>query len=505
MARHKVQPLVRQAATLLESGRLFEAEQTCRQALAARPRDDMAMALLAQTCHAQRSFGEAESWITEALKRNPRQPDYHTLHAEVLATQGRFGDAIDRFDQALRLRPTHAAALAGKGTALLRLGDGASARTLLEKIVRRGDPPVPVAVVYARALVHDGDSEEAITVLEGQLPADSAPLETRRSLWFTLGRAREKSGLFDAAFDAYQTGNDITPVPWDADASTAHHTAIADAYPEGWADSFAQSTCSDESPIFIVGMLRSGSTLTEQIIDAHPAAQGLGELETLPELARTLGERLGTTATWPACAAHVNTGLLDETAAAYLEQVRRLAASSNPADASDRLVDKQLGNYQYLGLIAQLFPKARIIHCRRHPMDLGVSVFAQRLPPGTNGYARRLADIGRLQRDCEQLMAHWKAVVPSPILDVRYEDLVADLDGTCRGILEFCGLPWSDDVLRFWETGRTVLTLSQDQVRQPLYKAAVGRHRHFGGHLDELRASLGDAVEAYEAADTHSD
>ena len=152
----------------------------------------------------------------------------------------------------------------------------------------------------------------------------------------------------------------------------------------------------------------------------------------------------------------------------------------------------------HLGLIALLFPKARVIHCQRHPMDLGVTCWMQKLPPGTNPWAASLEAIGATYRLAESLMDHWKQVLDIPILEVRYEHLVEDLGGQVRQILEFCDLEFDPICLRFWETGRTVLTLSSDQVRKPIYASSVGRHVAWGDHLTPLREALGEAIERYE-------
>ena len=151
-----------------------------------------------------------------------------------------------------------------------------------------------------------------------------------------------------------------------------------------------------------------------------------------------------------------------------------------------------------------LFPKARIIPCRRHPMDAGLSCWIRKFAPGTNGWTGTLEGIAEFHRECEAWMTDWRAVLPLPILEVRYERLVDDLDGEARRLIDFCGLEWEDRCLRFWETGRTVLTLSADQVRRPLYAHAAGRHAAWGAMLDPLRERLGETVKRYEATGTDS-
>ena len=240
----------------------------------------------------------------------------------------------------------------------------------------------------------------------------------------------------------------------------------------------------DDRLVFIVGIPRCGSTLTEQIIDAHSQAIGLGEIETLGRLLVDMPAQLGTKLPWPDVLDEVNESAMELIANTYLASIDAAAGSAT------RVVDKQLGNIVHVGLIALLFPKARIIHCTRDPMDMGLSCWMQKFAPGTNAWANELTSLGHMIRRTDTLMSHWKQSMDLNLLEVPYEALVADLDTWSRRILDFCDLPFEEDCLRFWESGRTVLTLSNDQVRQPIYGSAVGRHRAWGALLDPLRTAL---------------
>ena len=240
------------------------------------------------------------------------------------------------------------------------------------------------------------------------------------------------------------------------------------------------SSVSGDGRVFIVGMLRSGSTLTEQIIDAHPQGKGLGELEGLPRaLTNALGDSL-LSEKWPL----LSTEQLDAVASEYL-----LEATCRTNEHI--LVDKQLGNYRCVGVIKKLFPKARIIHCSRNPLSMGVSCYAQKLPPHTNPWASDLHSIGHYYNEYMRMMRHWEACLGNDMLCVPYEELVTNQEKSTREILDFCGLDFDPKCLEFWKSGRTVLTLSQDQVRQPMYASSVKRHERFGTLLDPLRDAIG--------------
>ncbi len=158
-----------------------------------------------------------------------------------------------------------------------------------------------------------------------------------------------------------------------------------------------------------------------------------------------------------------------------------------------RVVDKALANYCHLGLLELIAPQARILHCRRDPLDTCLSCFAQPLWPSAHPYTCNLEHLGAMYAGYERLMAHWRATLNLPVLDVHYEQLVADQEGVSREILEFCGLEWDPACLRYYDTGRVALTASYDQVNRPIYDRSVARHRHFEGHLKPLQRMLARA------------
>ena len=216
--------------------------------------------------------------------------------------------------------------------------------------------------------------------------------------------------------------------------------------------------------------------MTEQIIDAHPEASGLGEIDTLPMLTSSQGNPLHRTP-YPACLQETNEASLTAAAEVYLE---RHQITSPQGSTSNR---QAAGQLQSAWIDRPAVSKGQIIHCRRHPMDIGLSCWTQKFAPGTNAWANTQHGIAGFHQEYEAWMDLWRRVLPIPVLEVRYEDLVEDLDGQSRRIIDFCGLDWDDRCLRFWETGRTVLTLSSDQVRQPLYERSIGRHAPPGASL----------------------
>jgi hypothetical protein len=239
---------------------------------------------------------------------------------------------------------------------------------------------------------------------------------------------------------------------------------------------------SSELPLFIVGMPRSGTTLVEQIVASHPQVFGAGELRDVERIALSLAAHLGNDVGYPSCLAKAPAEAVRAMAERHLHRLTALAGGSV------RIVDKMPTNYLHLGLIATLFPQARIIHCRRGPLDTCVSCYFsyfRGLP-----FAWDLEELGRYHRSYDSLMAHWKAVLPLPVLDVSYEELVDNQEAISRRLMEFCGLDWDERCLAFHETPRPVHTASTMQVRQPIYKSSVGRWRRYEAHLQPLVRAL---------------
>jgi hypothetical protein len=234
-------------------------------------------------------------------------------------------------------------------------------------------------------------------------------------------------------------------------------------------------------------MVRSGTTLTEQIISRHPRATGGGELRDIFRLALSLGlDNSGREYTKRLL--KLTPSEAKELANRYLAALERISADA------DRIVDKMPQNFLHLGLIALLFPKARIVHCRRDPLDNCLSCFTMHLKDHAHGYTADLTTLGLYYREYANLMSYWREVLPMPIYDLSYEALVEEPERETRRLIDFIGLPWDDACLSPQESALPVRTLSRMQVRQPIYKTSVQRWRRYERHLGPLKEALGDLV-----------
>jgi hypothetical protein len=240
-----------------------------------------------------------------------------------------------------------------------------------------------------------------------------------------------------------------------------------------------------EQPVFVVGVPRCGSTLVEHVIASHPRAYGVGELRTFARLTADLPQRLGTRTPFPDCLSELRPDVADGVANDYLRRLTRDA----PADVL-RVCDKMLSHLLLVGLIAVLFPRARVLHVRRHPMDTALSMYLHSFSGSGVGYAYDLDDIGQYQRACDELMAHWKQTAPIRIVDVQYEALVREPEAGVRRLLDAVGLDWDPRCLAFHRAERQVRTVSDWQVREPIHTRSVERWRRYEKYLAPIEKYL---------------
>ncbi len=485
---------IAQALNLMNAGDVLGAGNVCRQILGRDKRSHQAMVLLGQVESKQGGHQQAVVHLTRAVALAPRNLDYQVKLGEVLAAGGRNREALLRFDKALKLKADAPSALAGKSGVYIRLRDWDKARRLLVPFVDAGKEDIGMAIAYAKVAIHDADYAGAVEIASRHL-TDDAIWPIRQSLWFEIGTAHEKAGQYDEAFEAFTRGNTANPAAPDPSAVSAWFDRLIGAFDRDTMRALPRSSISSQLAVPIVGMYRSGSTLVEQIIDAHPQAHGAGELLDLPDVVAAMSEQIGSTLPFPDCIRDLESADVDALGSAYLARLR------DHAPSAARICDKQLPNFERLGILAVMLPHARVIHTRRDPLDTCVSCYVNRFAAGTPSYLGDLRALGMHYNDYLALMEHWRQVLDAPMLELDYEELVQDQDGVSRRMLEFCGLEWDDCCLRFFESKREVLTLSREQVNQPIYRDSVGHHQRYARHLGPLREVLASGLRGSAACE----
>lgn len=486
MGKFQDDTLWRQAQQAFKAGQLQEAREKCDRLLRRNKGNVAALDMLGRIALARGLTEKAASYITTYATLRPRDPGPQLLLGEILTFQGKHREAVKHYDRALRLRPDSMTAVAGKAGAFELSGQPDKARAVLAPYVGSGRDTAEMAIIQAHLDMAAKDHDAVIELARRHAERGGVESTTLWHLRFLLGRALERSGRFDEAFAAYRQANETLRAPFDAGAWREQTGRIVEAFtPERFA-ALPRAAHGSRLPVFIVGMPRSGSTLIETIIDAHPEAHGAGEFEATHFLIESIALEIGSNLPYPACVEDFDQNDVDGLSRAYLERLSAL----NPE--ARRITDKYLINYRHLGLLAVLFPQSRIIHCRRNPLDTCLSCFALALMPHVHPWASDLRDAGTVYLDYEHVMGHWRDVLKIPMLEVPYEALVADQEPWSRRIIEFCGLDWDDRCLRFHERGRVVQTASYDQVTRPVYSSSVGRFRGFEPHLGPLREVLAE-------------
>ncbi|MGH8672602.1 MAG: tetratricopeptide repeat-containing sulfotransferase family protein [Burkholderiales bacterium] len=465
-------------------GKLAEAEACYSEALRLRSNFTEAHNNLGVVYKAHGKLEKAEASFREALRLQPKFVDAHYNLGNTLRDRGKLDDALACFKTAARHNPNDPAVYNNMGNVLKDQGKLDEALKCFRTVLRLdpGHAKAHAALLHCQRVE---TIDDRVTGLEAIMERPEVKASDRIMFGFALGKAYDDVGNYDAAFARYAAANRLLLDEFAAQGArfrprvfTEQIDAHIRAHPPEMADSALSSHCDSVLPVFVVGMPRSGTTLVEQIIASHSRAFGAGELPDIENIARSLPGYCGGEP-YPQCVVRLENRTLSELADVHLRRLKTLGGTA------ERVVDKMPDNVLHLGMIALLFPRAKIIFCRRDPRDTCLSCYFQRFTHAVS-YSADLSDCGHRYVQLERLIKHWKAALPLPMLDVEYEQLVANQEAESRRIIEFLGLEWEPDCLEFHRTERAVRTASVWQVRQPLYDRSVGRWRNYEKHLGPL-------------------
>jgi tetratricopeptide (TPR) repeat protein len=516
------------ATALFSDGELAAAEQLIRAYLLGHGDHVEAMRLLARVGLERDVLDDAQLLLERVLEL---APDYHLArfeYAQLLAKRHLFLEARGQAEQLLGIERDNRNYRTLYALTLVGLGQHEHALALYRDLLAGAVQPADLHLSCAHCLKTLGATEAAVAEyraaagarpgygeaywslanlkryrftddeIERMRAAESAPATApvdRYHLCFALGKALEDRGEFAQSFEYYRHGNALKRAASGYDAGQLAEGARLqkEVCTRELFARHAGSGLPAADPIFIVGLPRSGSTLLEQILSSHPAVEGTQELAELPRMVNGLQGREGRhgQAAYPRILARMTAADCRRLGEQYLRDTRPYRATGRP-----RFIDKMPNNFRHIGLIHLILPNATIIDVRREPMACCFSNFKQLFAQGQT-FTYGLEDIARYYRNYLELMRHWDEVLPGRILRVHYEDVVDDLEGSVRRLLEHCGLELEPACLAFHRTARSVRTPSSEQVRQPIYRDSLEQWRHYEGWLAPLREALGDAVESY--------
>ena len=485
----------REAERLASEGRFAEAIVAYQSLLQRAPEYPDCWYNLGRLQRRLGQFEEALASYAQALRRGVREPEEVHLNRAVIFADGLHSDAEAEHElaAALAINPGYLPALQNLANLYEDLGRGNEAQALYERILERWPQAFESLARYGilRGALDDAD-DALIARLRTAVAYPTATAAERASLGFALAQLLDRKGEYSAAFAAAAAANRVSRIAAGASATydrVAHERfidAIIAAFPhrvtapllELPRDAAAlEPRLGWPRPIFVCGMFRSGSTLAERLLTAHPQVASGGELDLLPRLVQA------NLIPFPARVAQAPNSLLERIATEYLDQLARLF----PGAAW--VTDKRPDNFLLIGLIKRLFPQARIVHTTRDALDTCLSIFFLHLDPGIS-WSLDLMDIGHYYRQYRRLMAHWRLIYDEDILDFDYDALVRDPRPVAQRLVGFCGLDWHESCLQLATRGGRIRSASVWQVREELYRRSSGRARNYARDLAPLAAYL---------------
>jgi len=461
-----------------------------QRALSLRPVYIEAQMGLAKTLQAMENLPAAEVEARRAIQIDANNPKAHSLLASIYTELTRPEQAQKEYEQALQLDPECDDALLGLGHLFMELGDMEKAEELFLRSLKFKPDNLGARVHISQVKkVEKGDENFAALLEEEKNSADYSD-NKKMSLHFALGKCYDDTKNYKKAFPHFQAGCKIkrAKLAYDPANSARQFAGIMDIFDKANIDRLRGAGDPSKIPVFVLGMPRSGTTLTEQIIASHPAVYGAGELSDLLRIAERNINESSTPVIFPDNLHSLDQKTLTTWGAEYVAGVKQRAPEAR------RITDKMPANFFAVGLIHLMLPNAKIIHVNRNPVDTCLSCYT-RIFHRKQEHTYDLAELGQYYVQYAHLMEHWRKVLPAgAFLDVQYEDIVADQETQARKLIDYCGLEWDAACLDFHNTKRSIRTASVTQVRQPIYTSSVERWRHYEKFLGPLLDALGDLV-----------
>ena len=516
--------LVAEGAEHWRAGRITDAESTLKSALKKNVNNVDAMHFLALIYHDEnKKLNDAEALLRRATEIAPDFKQAIASLGRLLLDNGKWSDAIQAYEKLIEIEPTDDKAWAGLGRSLSLAGQVEKAVTAYEKSLALNSASPNVHMAYAHSLKTVGNQKEAlveyresiklrpelgesywsmanlkvfqfeaseIEAMELQIKSSELSDSARIHFLFSLGKAYEDKKDFNQAWNYYELGNNVQRglLSYDPVANQMQLESIKKVFSHDFIDQYRHDGFPADDPIFIVGLPRSGSTLIEQILASHSLVEGTSELPNIGDIAIGTGRYRADGLTYPKTLRSLTKRDLKAYGKEYLQQIDRHRTSRTPF-----FIDKMPNNFAHIGFIKLILPNAKIINTRRHPLDSCLGAYKQLFAKGQN-FTYEKFELAQFYCDYIDVMDHWHEVFPGEILDIHYEETITDLEKQTRKVLEFCGLNFEEQCLRYYETKRAVKTASSEQVRQPVYTSALGFWENYSSQIEDWKDHLEDVI-----------
>jgi tetratricopeptide (TPR) repeat protein len=447
------------------------------------PNDTAILAMLADADLSRGAFPLPDKYARLLLDIEPMVATHHVR----LGTSQRFNNHLDEaeacFRRAIELDSNLPSAYAGLAETLESKGDSESAAAELSPIIKTGSASFAVVSAWARVQQRLGDLPAAIAAMERYLASKRGGLPQQCNVLMRLGRAYEQAGRYDDAFRCWTQGNRVHQGRWNPDLREQFVDRMISTLSRERLAELPRASAAPFTPILVVGMYRSGTTLTEQILSAHPDVVPAGESPAMPLAVKDLAQDAGPLEKFPDTLGDVTKEQLERARDTYVGEMRQ------HTDTTNYLVDKLPMNYLNVGVASLTLPNARVLHIVRDPLDTAISCYSQSFT-SRMAFTADLKHLGRTITQERRVMDHWYEACDLPMLKIQYETLVTEPEVTLQAVLEFLGLEWNEAVLNSHKSKRVAATPSMDQVRKPLNTSAIGRAAHFEAHIGPLRDAL---------------
>ncbi|MBT8049301.1 MAG: sulfotransferase [Gammaproteobacteria bacterium] len=472
------------ASIAVEASRFRPARKMLERAVALNPGFVPAWNDLANLLMKQDRYDEALDAVQRALDIDPKMVQTWITRANILTRAQRNEESLETYGKALELSPRNAGALSGMGHVLKTIGQQEKSIEAFRQCIK-AHPAYGEAYWSLANLKTFEFNDEEVRVMEKMVADDQLADEPRVNFFLSLGKHYENEKDYDRAFDHYRRGNDLRREHevYDPVQTQVVHDRIIKVFSqdflqerEGWGDP-------DAAPILVVGLPRSGSTLIEQILASHSMVEGTMELPDLSRVIADLSKASPRGVEYPEAVLELDEDAVGSLGRAYLQSTMRYRTGKA------YFIDKMPNNFPSIGFLQLILPNAKVIDARRHPLDSCLGSYKQLFFKGQS-FTYDHFELGHYYLEYRRIMNHWASTLPGKVLDVHYEQMVTDQENQTRRLLEYCGLPWEDQCLRFYETERAINTASSEQVRQPIYTGAMNFWRNYEPHLGELIETL---------------
>ncbi len=503
---------------LYKSGEMTKAEQACRKLLQSYPQSSIVINILGLALKGQGKSQEAVQLFDKAIQLKPDFAIAYNNRGNALQMQGRLQEAVQSFDKAIQLKPDYILAYSNRGSALQDLGDLDKAMESYNKAIQlkpdfvvayhniaglfaemgqineaivKFKKAISLKPDFAKAhyhlsnIIRHDKHDDTIRAMETLYNQEDISSQQREYLAFGLGKAFEDLNEHNQSYEYILEGNRIMreSFQYSITGEKEIFDNLKNVYSSTFFPNHVKTGNPDKTPIFILGMIRSGTTLVEQILASHPQVYGAGELNDLSYIAHKFIAG-GKNKYSPRCVSDLNKAQLFSLGTNYIERIRKHSTSAN------HITDKMPNNFKLIGFIRMILPGAKIVHCMRDPMDNCYSIYKKHFIH-EHKYAYDLSELGQYYNLYLDLMDHWRKIIPNFIYDISYEALVSDQEEQTRKLLAFCQLPWEKSCLSFHKTKRAVSTASNIQVRRPMYSDSVNLWKMYETQLYPLQKALG--------------